>query len=246
MDRSVKAQILLNIAFAVMLILLLSIYCISSAHLLNNENNEKSVSVTKNMIPQKTVLIDPGHGGEDGGAVGINGTLEKDLNLALSKNLREILTFSGYQTIMTRYEDKMLYDRGDNYQGRKKILDLKGRLDIANSLSPDLFVGIHMNSFPESQYSGLSIYYSRNNQASEKAAYIIDRQVKALLQPNNNREPKAASSNIYILDRIKCPAILIECGFLSNPEECQKLSTLEYRNKLTFIFYNSLVSFLEE
>ena len=246
MDYSVKKQILKSSVLVIIFSLILSSYCIGFSKLFNIIGDTRAVAAVLEPMGKKCLLIDPGHGGEDGGTVGVNGVLEKDLNLSLSEILGTILEFSGYEVVQTRKEDKMLYDRNVNYHGRKKMLDLKGRLEIANAVEPDLFIGIHMNAFPEQKYSGLSVYYSKNQAISKDAAEIIRTNVKNNLQPDNNRETKAASSNIYILDRITCPAILIECGFLSNPEECEKLSSCDYRCELSFVLYSSLVSFLEE
>jgi len=246
MVYSVKKQILRSLVFVITFSLLLSFYCICFGNFFNSLGNTLAVAAALDPMEKKRLLIDPGHGGEDGGTVGVNGVLEKDLNLSLSEVLGAILEFSGYEVVQTRKEDKMLYDRNVNYHGRKKMLDLKGRLEIAKTVEPDLFIGIHMNAFPEQKYSGLSVYYSKNQAKSKDAADIIRANVKSALQPENNRETKAASSNIYILDRITCPAILIECGFLSNPEECENLSSYDYRRELSFVLYSSLVSFLEE
>lgn len=243
---SVKKQILKSSLFFIIISLVLSSYCIGFGTFINDVGNARAVAAALDQGDKLCLVIDPGHGGEDGGTVGINGVLEKDLNLSLSEVLSAILNFSGYEVVQTRKEDKMLYDRNVNYQGRKKMLDLKGRLEIAQAIKPDLFIGIHMNAFPEQKYSGLSVYYSKNQAKSKDAAEIIRTNVKNNLQPDNTRETKAASSNIYILDRINCPAILIECGFLSNPEECEKLSSYDYRRELSFVLYSSLVSFLEE
>ncbi len=246
MDYSVKKQIMRSSVLFIIFSLILSSYCIGFGNLFNSLGEARAVAAALEQSDKKRILIDPGHGGEDGGTVGVNGVLEKDLNLSLSEVLGAILEFSGYEIIQTRTEDKMLYDRNVNYQGRKKMLDLKGRLEMAQTIKPDLFIGIHMNAFPEQKYSGLSVYYSKNQAKSKDAAEIIRSNVKSNLQPDNNRETKAASSNIYILDRITCPAILIECGFLSNPAECEKLSSYDYRRELSLVFYSSLVSFLEE
>lgn len=246
MDYSVKKQIFSSSVLVIIFSLILSTYCIGFGTLFNNVGNDRAVAAALEQKIKKCLVIDPGHGGEDGGTVGVNGVLEKDLNLSLSEVLGAILEFSGYEVVQTRKEDKMLYDRNVNYRGRKKMLDLKGRLEIAQAIKPELFIGIHMNAFPEQKYSGLSVYYSKNQLQSKDAAELIRVSVKNTLQPDNNRETKAASSNIYILDRISCPAILIECGFLSNPAECEKLSSYDYRRELSFVLYSSLVSFLEE
>ena len=133
------------------------------------------------------VIIDAGHGGEDGGASGSNGTLEKDLNLEMAFILRDMLTSNGVSVIMTRTEDVLLYDRSIDYHGRKKQLDLKARLQISDDNPGAVFVSIHMNAFPQKQYSGFQVYYPQGSEESKALADIIQNTVKALLQPDNLR-----------------------------------------------------------
>lgn len=187
------------------------------------------------------IVIDPGHGGEDGGA-NIGDLLEKDLNLAVAKDLDLICTIFGYSTKMTRTEDTLLYDYyGDlsDYTGHKKTYDLKNRLRIAEECGAELFVGIHMNKFPQPQYRGLQVYYSNNSPKSEKVARTVQSYSKKYIAPDNEREIKSAGDSIYILNRITCPAILVECGFLSNPEECTALQDPEYRARLAAVIFAS-------
>ena len=191
-----------------------------------------------------TLIIDAGHGGEDGGAVGVNGEFEKDLNLEIAFILRDMALSAGYETVMTRTEDILLYDRNVDYKGRKKALDLLARVKIAEKYENAIFVSIHMNAFPEKQYSGLQVYYSKNNPLSEALAKDIQDGVRLALQEKNNRKIKPAASNIYLLDRITLPSVLIECGFLSNPEECEKLSTDEYRKELALAIFLPLSKYL--
>lgn len=246
MDYSIKKQIIANSLFIVCFGFLFSFYCFGATWIFNKTEDVRAVEANIVSTHKKCIVIDPGHGGEDGGTVGVNGILEKDLNLSLSEVLGLMLEFSGYEVVQTRKEDKLLYDINDDYHGRKKVLDLKGRLEIAQNTAPDIFIGIHMNAFPEQKYSGLSVYYSKNDQRSKIAAEILRANVISTLQPQNKRELKAANSNIYILNRITCPAILVECGFLSNAEECEKLSSYDYRRELSLVFYSSLVSFLDK
>ena len=232
-----------NFAFIGVFALIFICYCSVGSRLTDKFPSSKTASA--DVEERKIVVIDPGHGGEDGGAVGINGILEKDVNLIISNELCELFRFAGYAVIPTRTEDVMLCDRNADYKGRKKILDLAARLKIGESAMPDLFVGIHMNSFPQEKYSGLTVYYSDNTETSHFAAEALRQSVVTLLQPENHRELKTGDS-IYLLDRASYPAILIECGFLSNPEECELLSTDGYRQKLSFVIFSSLSSFLEE
>lgn len=194
-----------------------------------------------------TVIIDAGHGGEDGGTIGKNGVYEKDLNLMIAKDLYQMLTANGVDVIMTRDTDIMLYDRNVDYKGRKKMLDLLARLKIGEKYENCVFVSIHMNAFPQEKYRGLQVYYSPNTENSSLLAEKIQASVCEYIQRDNTRKIKRANESIFILDRIQKPAVLIECGFLSNPEECSLLSTEKYRQKLTLaIFYGILEYFYED
>ncbi len=186
------------------------------------------------------IVIDPGHGGEDGGTSSKNGTLEKDLNLEISEKLLEKFTSNGYKAILTRSEDRLLYDTSADYKGRKKILDMQERLRITNESGNAIFISIHMNSFPESRYSGLQVYYSENNPISELIARNIQKTVSSKLQPDNQRQIKAGK-NIFLLQRLNIPAILIECGFLSNEEDAENLSDNNYQNSLVSLIFESII-----
>ncbi len=181
------------------------------------------------------VVIDPGHGGEDGGCSGADGTTEKDVNLSLSLTLADILRMCGVDVTLTRTEDILLYDRNVDFKGRKKVLDLRARLDCAAAHPEADFISIHMNAFPEARWHGLQVWYSKNRAESLTLARSIQSAVETYLQPENERRIKPAGSNIFLLDRAVTPAVLIECGFLSNPEECAALSTSAYRKKLALV-----------
>ncbi len=181
------------------------------------------------------VVIDAGHGGEDGGCIGIDGTLEKDVNLDIAMRIKDIISSAGIRCVMTREEDTALYGMyGDlsDYKGQKKTYDLKNRLRFAEEHSDAVFVSIHMNSFPQSSCRGVQAYFSPNDKDSEALAESVKTSVRTYLQPENMREIKRAGSSIYILDRITRPAVLIECGFLSNPDECVELGKDGYRARL--------------
>lgn len=185
--------------------------------------------------PHPILVIDPGHGGEDGGASGSDGTLEKDLNLRLSACITEILSAAGYDVRMTRTDDRMLYDLYkdlSDYKGHKKSYDLRNRLRFTEDANAGLFVSIHMNKFPQKQYNGLQVYYSPSHDSSKIIAGVIQNYAKTYLQPDNSREIKKASSSIYLLNRIQIPAVLIECGFLSNDEDLSNLKKSEYQKQL--------------
>lgn len=190
-----------------------------------------------------TVVIDAGHGGSDGGASSESGIHEKDLNLYVALSVGNMLSSSGCNVVYTRTDDEML-SLGDG--GSKKMQDLKKRVMIAEAEDDAIFISIHMNKFSSPKYSGLQVFYSKKNSQSETIARTVQRKTKELLQADNNREIKAAGSNIYILDNISVPAILIECGFLSNPDECSKLSTEKYKQEIASVIYCSVIEYLEQ
>ncbi len=188
-----------------------------------------------------TVIIDAGHGGEDGGASSAAGLVEKDVNLSVAFALRDLFEAAGVPVVMTRTEDKLLYDRNVDFKGRKKVLDLAARRLVAERVAAEsegdsLFISIHMNAFPQAQYSGMQVWYSTGDPCSAEVAGAIQ-SASVMLMPHNTRKIKEAGSNIYLLDRIKTPAVLVECGFLSNPQEAERLSHEEYRHALAAVIF---------
>lgn len=177
------------------------------------------------------LVIDAGHGGEDGGASGANGLCEKDVNLRIAEALRDQLTLAGIKVVMTRTDDRLLYDPTVDYHGRKKMLDLRARLDIMRETPNAVFVSIHQNAFPQTQYHGLQVYCSPNTAESARLGELIRTHALAL-DPENHRKCKTADSAIYLLHRAECPAVLVECGFLSNPDECARLGDTAYLGEL--------------
>ena len=226
--------------------ILSAIFLVSAAvigHLLNIQSETVFVSTDAQNV---CIVVDAGHGGEDGGCVSSNGILEKDINLEVSKKVAEIINTMGYNAVLTRSQDKMLYDMyGDNYKGRKKTYDLKNRLKFARENDADMFVSIHMNKFPQSQYKGLQVYYSKNHANSEKLAQSIQDYCKQYLQSDNERSVKKADSKIFLLDRAEIPAVLVECGFLSNAEDTENLCDDEYRKKLGLVIAAAVFSHIE-
>lgn len=191
-----------------------------------------------------TVVIDAGHGGEDGGTQSADGIYEKDINLSIAQKLNNMLKISGISCVMTRSEDILLYDRQADYHGKKKMLDLKERRRIAEGTENAIFVSIHMNAFPQTRYHGLQVFYSPNNQVSSALAEQVQSAAHDYLQPDNERKIKKSNSSIYLLDRLECPAILVECGFLSNEEEAAALALEEYQQKVSFLLFASLLQFI--
>lgn len=190
------------------------------------------------------IIIDPGHGGADGGATGANGVLEKDLNLDLSLKLRDMLLFHGYRAVMTREDDSMHFSEGSPLS--KKVQDTKYRVDLTKGYENCIFVSIHMNKFVSPKYSGLQVYYSQNDPESIEIAKRIQTLTRELLQCENDRKVKKADSTIYVLDKATVPAVLVECGFLSNEEETALLCSNEYRKLLASVIFEALDGYISE
>jgi N-acetylmuramoyl-L-alanine amidase len=191
------------------------------------------------------IIIDAGHGGEDGGTIGVSGVFEKDINLKISFDVYYTLKAAGIPVVLTRDKDMLLYDRTINYQGRKKALDMAKRLETATSYENSIFVSIHQNSFSDSKYSGLQVYYSENNAGSLGLAQTIQELCKNTLQQKNNRKCKPSQNNIYLLDNIYSPAVLVECGFLSNEKECNLLTNDSYQKEIASIISTSIINFIQ-
>ncbi len=200
--------------------------------------------ITKNVFaPQNlkipTIIIDPGHGGEDGGAVGVDGIYEKNINLSISQKLKNLLEASGYKIIMTRNEDKATYDIDSGTLRQKKRSDLRNRLELikSNTNEDTIFVSIHQNKFSDSQYCGSQIFYSKNNPLSQSLASYIKTAITGLIQPDNTRETKPADKSIFLLHNAHIPAVIVECGFLSNNTEAHKLLDENYQNQIAFCVF---------
>ena len=225
------------------------ILCFFTALFLGNffSNISKRASAVAH-FGNKIIVIDAGHGGEDGGAVAHDGTLEKDINLKIAKKLNSLFLESGFNTTMVRTEDKAIYkDTGEKKTLRqKKVEDLKNRLHIANSNENNIFVSIHQNKFSDPNYSGTQIFYSGNKKESEFLARCIKDILKKNLQPDNKRENKKAGREIFLLNKINVPAVIVECGFLSNFEECEKLNKEEYQKEIAQCIFEGIKNFLAE
>ncbi len=204
--------------------------------------NEADVSTAAGTDTQQRVfVIDPGHGGEDGGATE-NNILEKDINLSIALKLRDMLTAGGYETVMTRETDESIYDSSAGTTRERKVSDLKNRAEIINRNQNNILISIHQNKFEQSKYSGAQIFYSKNNPESERLAEEIRKSITSLIQPENKRELKAADSSIYILDKAEVPAVIVECGFISNTEEAKMLSNEDYQQKMAFAIFAACIA----
>ncbi len=194
---------------------------------------------------QPRIIIDAGHGGEDGGAE-VDGVLEKDINLNIAGKLADMLRLCGYQVTEIRDEDISVYTDNAETLRQKKTSDLKHRVEIFNEDQNNIVVSIHQNKFDNSAYSGTQIFYSTNNEKSSILAESIRGSVVSLLQKDNTRELKPANSDIYILDHAEVPAVIVECGFLSNDEERTKLLDEQYQSEMAYAVAMGVLEYTEK
>lgn len=177
-----------------------------------------------------TVVVDAGHGGEDPGKVsGYSGVNEKDLNLSIAKLLAGQLEDAGYRVIMTREEDKLVYREGTTDITDKRKQDLTRRKEIMDNSGADVVVSIHLNDFSQSKYYGAQVFYPPNSEKSKLLALSVQKALREDVDPSNKREALLKSTPIVILRNLKTPTIVVECGFLSNQQEEQKLRSDNYQ-----------------
>lgn len=230
-----------NIIFTIALIftVLLSLF----SHI--GKTTETIDASNQEQINKVKVIIDPGHGGVDQGASGNLGIGEAPINLAISEKLMVFLEGSGFDVEMTRYEDEGLYTLKSKTIREKKNEDLKNRVEFINESEADLVVSIHLNSFPQEQYYGAHVFFQNNSPIGKIAAYTLQDSLKNILDPNNKRVPQV-KKNIKIMDDTNVPVILIECGFLSNPQEESKLVSDLYQEKTAWAIYTGIMRYFNQ
>jgi N-acetylmuramoyl-L-alanine amidase CwlD len=202
---------------------------------------EKYVNSDKVEKKEYTVVLDAGHGSSDSGKVGINGVLEKDINLSISKKTKKYLEKKGICVIMTRNKDESLAE-GEN--GNRKVQDMKARVKRINDTKPDLAVSIHQNSYHEESIHGAQVFYYEHSESGEKDARILQEALLAV-DPDNTRQVKA-NTTYYLLKRTEVPILIVECGFLSNQEEAEKLASEDYQKEIAKAIANGIESCLKD
>ena len=191
------------------------------------------------------IVIDPGHGGEDGGTCGKSGVLEKDINLDISLMLAGLFDDAGYNVILTRDGDYSVCDPELDTVAARKASDIKKRTEICNFSGADMVISIHQNYFEQSKYYGAQVFYGRNEK-SVKLAENIQSRIKEDIQPENSREIKPGGESIYLLNNATIPAVIVECGFLSNSAEERKLIETDYQRKLAYSIFLGTVEYLHQ
>ncbi len=221
---------------------------LSGGGLVNRKNETVTAQaelMTDEELPVRTtVILDAGHGGEDGGAVSSAGTVEKSLNLSIALMLGDMLSSCGVDVVYTRTDDNGLYDGA--VAGHRKMADLKNRLAVRRAYPDALFLSIHMNTFSDPRCHGMQIFYSDNDPTSKELAECLRQANRTYLQTDNSRAIKAADASIYLLDRAEGTTVLAECGFLSNPTESAHLMTAEYREQTAAVLCVGILNYIKE
>lgn len=223
------------------LILLSVIFCAVKNIKIENDYQE----VVALPVTNKTVVIDAGHGGEDGGAVSSNGVSEATINLKIALKVQNLLEQSGCTVILTRSDENAIYDIDNKTLKQKKVSDIKERVKIGNESSADIFVSIHLNKILQSQYDGWQTFFKNGNEQGEKLATAIQENLNESIQKENKRVPLKID-NVYIINNVEIPTCIVECGFLSNPEEERNLQEDEYQNRLAWGIYTGIIDYFYE
>ena len=225
-------------AFYAAAALLLVLSAVTVSILLPPKAVETSVSVSAG----KTVwVIDAGHGGEDGGAVAVDGSKESDMNLAIARRLDALLVLLGEETRMTRTEDISIHDGSASTLREKKRSDLENRVELVNSTQGAILVSIHQNSLPSSKRTqGAQVFYGKKEWSAE-LANTVQRALNQTVNAGNEKTKKAIDASIFLMKNVTAPAILIECGFLSNESETALLKSGEYQQKLAVVIASGLL-----
>lgn len=194
---------------------------------------------------RKVIIIDPGHGGVDGGMVGTTtGVCESQVNLEIALKLRKYLEESGSLVLMTRDEDMGLYTDGGTIR-KKKNEDLRNRKRLFDESNADIVISIHSNSFQESKYYGAQSFYSPNSQNGKLVAELIQEELIRVLDNGNTRKAKS-KNDVYILKNVKVPTVIVECGFLSNPKEEKLLQSSDYQEKIAWSIYVGILKYFHK
>lgn len=223
------------------LYLLFSALILISVFMLKEIKTVSSSQLTENKYP--VIIIDAGHGGEDGGAVGADGTNEKDINLSIASKLNDILTVMGYSTRMVRTEDISIHNPNADTIRERKATDIHNRAAIMEEYENCLYISVHQNKYDDSSIWGAQTFYSPNDDASKNLAQFIQSSITAQIQPNNKRLIKESDTSVYVLYNATKPAVMVECGFVSNPNELSQLKTEEYQYQMAFSIMSGIINY---
>ena len=224
---------------------LFAVFMIVAIALSSKEEYKNYIDTVSLPVSGKVVVVDAGHGVPDEGAEVGDGTTEAQTNLKITLKLQNLLEQSGCTVILTRSDENGIYDLDSKTLKQKKISDIRNRVKIGNKSSADIFVSIHLNKIPEQQYFGWQTFYNKNSEKGQKLAKQIQNNLNEAIQKDNKRAA-AKIENIYIVNNVEIPMTIVECGFISNPEEKELLLTDEYQNRLAWGIYNGIIDYFYE
>lgn len=205
---------------------------------------ENSVAASAELRDQKVIVLDAGHGGMDGGCSAADGKTEKGINLNILLSVRDMARFFGYNVEATRTKDISIHDKGVEGLRNQKVSDMENRLELFNKYPNCICVSIHQNTFTDPKYSGAQMFYSDKNEESARLAEIMKSKFVSFLQPDNERETKLCKDELYLCYYCNNPAVMVECGFLSNPEEAAKLTNKDYQQQVAFTVFSGINEFI--
>ena len=228
---------IVNVLLSFFALLLIVTFAMSA----NSKNNEYVETVSL-PVSGKTVIVDAGHGIPDEGAEVGDGTTEAETNLKIALKLQNLLEQSGCNVILTRSDENAIYDIDSKTLKQKKISDIHNRVKIGNESSADIFVSIHLNKIPQTQYYGWQTFYNEKSPEGQKLAKCIQENLNEAIQKENKRVASKIE-NIYIINKVQIPITIVECGFLSNEEEKANLLNDSYQNRLAWGIYNGIIDY---
>lgn len=224
-----------SILFIIMMLIIV-IICI------NSNKTEKTIETVTLPVTGKTIVLDAGHGAPDEGAESLSGVSEASINLSITKKVQILLEQSGCNVVLTRSDENGIYDLEATTIREKKVSDIKNRVKIGNESSADAFISIHLNKIPQSQYYGWQTFFKKNNEQSEMLAKSLQEELNASIQKENKREALKITGK-YIVEHVEIPIAIVECGFLSNPEEEELLQQEKYQTQIAWGIYNGIMDY---
>ena len=239
-----RIQIIVSCVLVSLLVFSIQVGTTKNNKINTNETNNL-IETTSTPVSGKTVILDAGHGVPDEGAQSSTGTTEAETNLKIALKIQNLLEQSGCKVLLTRSDENAIYDFDSKTLKQKKISDIRNRVKIGNESSADIFVSIHLNKIPQQQYYGWQCFYKEGNEQSTKLAKSIQDNLNKSMQKENNRVAMKID-NIYIIKNVEIPTSIVECGFLSNPEEEKQLLDDSYQNRLAWGIYSGIINYFYE
>lgn len=227
------------------LMLVIGVFCFSTILCTNVSRVGETVLTSATPVSNKVVVLDAGHGKPDEGAEGANGITEEKTNLDIVLKVQRLLEESGATVVLTRSDENGIYDLDKSSLREMKVSDIKNRVKIGNESSADICVSVHLNKGDSSEYSGWQTFYKKGDECGKRLAVDIQEELKGSIQVENKRTAHEIS-NIYLVDHVEIPVTIVECGFLSNPQEASKLLTDEYQNKVAWGIFSGIQLYFNE